>query len=196
MRKLILILLLLAAGFISANAQQRKINGTVKDSQTAQPLPFATVSVETAGKQVKKYAADQNCNFTTDADAGSFIKVTFTGYDPKQVTVGDSTNITILLKSNRSLSEDVVIAYGTEKRKDLTSAVTSISAQQISEAPSTNHATSLASRAPGLEVHSTSTQPGASASVNVRGLNSITQLQGPLYIVDGNALVGDIRSIN
>jgi len=196
MRKLLLILLLLAAGLISANAQQRKINGTVKDSQTAQPLPFATVSVETAGKQVRKFAADQNGNFTTDADAGSFIKVTFTGYDPKQVTVGDSTNITILLKSNRSLSEVVVIAYGTEKRKDLTSAVTSISSQQISEAPSTNLATALASRAPGLEVHSTSTQPGASASVNVRGLNSITQLEGPLYIVDGVALVGDIRNIN
>jgi len=196
MRKLLLILLLLSAGLINAGAQQRKINGTVKDSQTGQSLPFATVSVETAGKQVRKFAADQNGNFTTDADAGSFIKVTFTGYDPKQVTVGDSTNITILLKSNRNLSEVVVIAYGTEKRKDLTSAVTSISAQQISEAPSTNLATALASRAPGLEVHSASTQPGASASVNVRGLNSITQLQGPLYIVDGVALIGDIRNIN
>jgi len=196
MRKLLLIIVLFSAGLLSAHAQQRKINGTVKDSQTGQTLPFATVSLENAGKLLNKFAADQNGKFTVDATVGSVIKVTFAGYEPNKVTVADSTNITILLKGNGNLAEVVVIAYGKEKRKDLTSAVTSISAQQISEAPSTNLATALASRAPGLEVHSTSTQPGASASVNVRGLNSITQLQGPLYIVDGVALVGDIRNIN
>jgi TonB-linked SusC/RagA family outer membrane protein len=196
MRKLLLIILLFSAGLINAYAQQRKINGAVKDAQTGQSLPFATVSVETAGKTVNRFAADMNGNFTVDAETGSTIRVSFTGYEPKKVTVGDSTHITILLKGNTALSEVVVIAYGTEKRKDLTSAVTSISSQQISEAPSTNLATALASRAPGLEVHSSSTQPGASASVNVRGLNSITQLEGPLYIVDGVALVGDIRNIN
>lgn len=196
MRKLLLIIALISAGFMSAYAQQRKINGTVKDSQTLQTLPFATVSVETGGKQVNKFAADQNGNFTVDATAGSTIQVSFTGYESKKVTVGDSTNITILLKTNGNLAEVVVIAYGKEKRKDLTSSVATISAEQISEAPSTNLATALASRAPGLEVHSASTQPGASATVNVRGLNSISQLEGPLYIVDGVALVGDIRNIN
>ena len=196
MRKLLLIILLFSAGLMNASAQQRKINGAVKDSQTGQPLPFATVSVEAAGKPVNKFAADQNGNFAVDAAVGHVLKISFTGYEPKKITVGDTTNITVLLKSNGNLSEVVVIAYGTEKRKDLTSSVTTISAKQISEAPSTNLATALASRAPGLEVHSTSTQPGAGAAVNVRGLNSITQLQGPLYIVDGVALVGDIRNIN
>ncbi|MFI5163372.1 MAG: SusC/RagA family TonB-linked outer membrane protein [Sphingobacteriales bacterium] len=196
MRKLLLIIVLFSGGIISAYAQQRKIHGAVKDSQTGQSLPFATVSVETAGKAVNQFVADQNGNFTVDAVVGSTIKVTFTGYEPKKLTVGDSAEITFLLKSSGNLSEVVVIAYGKEKRKDLTSAVSSISAQQISEAPSTNLATALASRSPGLEVHSTSTQPGANTAVNVRGLNSITQLAGPLYIVDGVALVGDIRNIN
>jgi TonB-linked SusC/RagA family outer membrane protein len=195
MRKLLLIITLFTAGIMYASAQQ-KINGTVRDSQTKEALPFATVSVETAGKTVSKVAANQDGNFTVDAPAGATIQVSFTGYESKKVTVGDSTNITILLKNNSNLSEVVVIAYGKEKRKDLTSSVSTISAQEISEAPSTNLATALASRAPGLEVHSVSTQPGASASVNVRGLNSITQLEGPLYIVDGVALVGDIRNIN
>lgn len=196
MRKLLLIMVLFLVGLLDAYGQQRKINGTVKDSQTGQSLPFANISVETSGKQVVRLVADQNGNFTTDAEVGSIISVTFTGYAPAKVTVGDDTQITIPLKSNANLHEVIVIAYGTEKRKDLTSAVTTISSQQISEAPSTNLATALASRAPGLEVHSTSTQPGASAAVNVRGLNSITQLSGPLYIVDGVALVGDIRNIN
>ncbi len=196
MRKLLLIFTLFIAGIAFASAQQKKITGTVKDLQTKEPLPFATISLETGGKVVNRFAADAKGSFTVDAETGSVIEVSFTGYEPKKVTVGDSTSITLYLKSSGNLAEVVVIAYGKEKRKDLTSAVSTISAQEISEAPSTNLATALASRAPGLEVHSTSTQPGASASVNVRGLNSITQLEGPLYIVDGVALVGDIRNID
>jgi len=196
MRKLLLIFTLLAVGIINASAQQKKINGSVKDSQTNDALPFATITVVVPGQPVNKFAADDHGNFTVDAPVGATIQASFAGYQPKKVTVADSTTITILLKSSGNLSEVVVIAYGTEKRKDLTGAITSISAKEVSEMPSTNLATALASRSPGLEVHSASTQPGASAVVNVRGLNSITQLEGPLYIVDGVALVGDIRNIN
>src|ERR1700757_5136790 len=169
MRKLLLFFTLFAAGIINASAQQKKINGSVKDSQTNDPLPFATITVLIPGQPVNKFAADDHGNFTVDAPVGATIQASFAGYQPKKVTVGDSTTITFLLKSSGNLSEVVVIAYGTEKRKDLTGAITSISAQQVSEMPSTNLATALASRAPGLEVHSTSTQPGASAAVNVRG---------------------------
>ncbi len=199
MRKLLLIFTLFIAGIVFASAQQKKVTGTVKDSQTKEPsLPFATISVENGGKTISKFMQlMQNGNFAVDAATGSVpLEVSFTGYERQRVTVGDSTSITILMKSSGNLAEVVVIAYGTEKRKDLTGAITSISAEQVSEMPSTNLATALASRAPGLEVHSVSTQPGASATVNVRGLNSITQLEGPLYIVDGVALVGDIRNIN
>ena len=196
MRKLLLIFTLFAAGIINASAQQKKINGSVKDSQTNDPLPFTTITLLVPGQPVNKFAADDHGNFTVNAPVGATIQASFAGYQPKKVTVGDSTTITILLKNSGNLSEVVVIAYGTEKRKDLTGAITSISSQEVSEMPSTNLATALASRAPGLEVHSASTQPGASAVVNVRGLNSITQLEGPLYIVDGVALVGDIRNIN
>lgn len=196
MRKLLLIFTLFIAGIAFASAQQKKITGTVKDLQTKEPLPFATIALENEDKTINKFVADAKGNFVLNATAGSVIEVTFTGYEPQKVTIRDSTNITILMKSSGNLAEVVVIAYGKEKRKDLTSAISTISAQEISEAPSTNLATALASRAPGLEVHSTSTQPGAGASVNVRGLNSITQLEGPLYIVDGVALVGDIRNIN
>jgi TonB-linked SusC/RagA family outer membrane protein len=196
MRKLLLIFTLFIAGIAFASAQQKKITGTVKDSQTKEPLPFATIALQTGGKTVNRFAADAKGNFNVDAAAGSVIEVSFTGYEPRKVTLGDSTTITVFMKSSGNLAEVVVIAYGKEKRKDLTSSVSTISAQEISEAPSTNLATALASRAPGLEVHSASTQPGSSAIVNVRGLNSITQLEGPLYIVDGVALVGDIRNIN
>lgn len=197
MRRLLLLLVtLISAGLLSASAQQRKISGTVKDAQSGQTLPFATVAVSVEGKAVNKFAADQNGNFTVDAPTGAIIQVSFAGYAPQKVTIGDKTTIEVLLKNTTNLSEVVVIGYGTEKRKDLTSSVTTVTAQQISEMPSTNLATALASRAPGIEVHSNSTQPGANATVNVRGINSISQTSGPLYIVDGVALTGDIRNIN
>jgi len=196
MRKLLLILTLLVACIVHTYAQQKKVEGVVQDSQTKEPLPFATISLQENGKTTTRLAADAKGHFSINTTAGSVIEVTYTGYEPQKVTLGDAISLAILLKSSGNLAEVVVIAYGKEKRKDLTSSVATISSQEINEAPSTNLATALASRAPGLEVHSTSTQPGASASVNVRGLNSITQLEGPLYIVDGVALVGDIRNIN
>ena len=180
MRKLLLIFGLFAACILNASAQQKKINGTVRDMQTHEALPFSTISIQATGQPVNRFAADDHGNFTANAPVGAMILVSFAGYAPAKVPVGDTTNITIYLKSSGNLAEVVVIAYGKEKRKDLTSSVSTISAQEISEMPSTNWATALASRAPGLEVHSTSTQPGSSASVNVRGLNSITQLEGPL----------------
>jgi len=196
MRKLLLIFTLFIAGIAFASAQQKKITGTVKDAQTKEALPFATISLEDGGKIISKFAADSKGSFSVDATTASVIEISFTGYESRKVTVGDSTNLTILMKSSGNLAEVVVIAYGKEKRKDLTSSVSTISSEEINEMPSTSLASALASRAPGLEVHSTSTQPGASTTVNVRGLNSITQLEGPLYIVDGVALVGDIRNIN
>src|ERR1700761_576676 len=109
MRKLLLIIVLLTTGLLNAHSQQQKINGTVKDSQTGQPLPFATVSVENAGRQVNKFATDQNGKFAFDAAVGSIIKVTFTGYSPQKVTIGDSTNLVILMKPSGNLAEVVVI---------------------------------------------------------------------------------------
>jgi hypothetical protein len=145
MRKILLIFLMFSIVVWNASAQQKKVNGVVKDVANGQTLPFATISVLSAGKVMAKLAADANGNFSVDAQTGSIIQATFAGYEPKQVTA-----LTIQLKSNTNLNEVVVVGYGTEKRKDLTSAATTISAKEISEAPSTNLATALASRAPGL----------------------------------------------
>lgn len=146
MRKLLLFVVLFSAGLISAYAQQRKITGTVKDSQSGQTLPFATISIISNGKTISKSAADQAGKFSVDAETGMIIQVSFAGYEPARITLAASSDLTVSLKSNTNLSEVVVIAYGREKRKDLTSAVTTVTAQQLSEAPSTNLATALGSR--------------------------------------------------
>ena len=129
MRKLLLIFTLFIAGIAFASAQQKKITGTVKDAQTKEALPFATISLEDGGKIISKFAADSKGSFSVDATTASVIEISFTGYESRKVTVGDSTNLTILMKSSGNLAEVVVIAYGKEKRKDLTSSVSTISSE-------------------------------------------------------------------
>ena len=199
MRRPLLVFVLAVCWAFSAAAQQKHLQGIVKDATTQAALPFSTVRVKGTDGSASSVIADAQGKFKIDAVDGATLTVSFTGYKPKVMTISkrDSSFLTVYLEgSNSNLSEVVVIGYGTEKRKDLTSSVSTISAQQISEMPSTSLASALASRAPGLEVHASSTQPGAGTTVNIRGLNSISQLEGPLYIVDGVALVGDIRNIN
>ncbi len=196
MRKLLLLFMLCATCALSAAAQEKLIKGVVKDAATRQSLPLATITIKAKGSPETKMITDDGGNFSLNAAVGTTLQASYIGYTSKEITVGDSTTITFLLQGNNSLSEVVVIGYGKEKRTDLTSSVSSISAKEITELPVTNLASALASRTPGLEVHGTGYSPGAGSSINVRGINSITQSEGPLYVVDGVALVGDIRSIN
>lgn len=199
MRKLLCLLVVFTGCITSAIAQQKHIEGVVKDAGTHDNLPFATIRVKSPAGATSSSMADNKGQFKIDAQPGATVMISFTGYNTVAMIVkeNDSTHWNIMLQNaNAALSEVVVIGYGKERRKDLTSAVATVSGKEIVEMPSTNLASALASRTPGLEVHANSTQPGAGVSVNIRGLNSISQLQGPLYIVDGVALVGDIRNVN
>jgi len=181
-----------------AVAQQRLVQGLVQDASTRAPLPLATINIKAKGAGAVTKITDSRGRFSFTAAAGTSLEVSYAGYKTREVAVqDDSTSITILLEtSDRRLDDVVVIGYGKEKRADLTSAISSISSKDINELPATNLASALASRTPGVEVHSSGYAPGSGNNINVRGLNSITQSEGPLYIVDGVAITGDIRDIN
>src|ERR1700754_322164 len=198
MRKLLLLFMMSVTFIVPALAQQKQVHGVVQDAASHQPLPLATVTIKSNGVIKARKAADVDGKFIIEAETGSILTATYGGYKPKDITIGnaDSTLVINLESSNTSLGEVVVIGYGKEKRTDLTSSVSSISAKEITEMPVTNLASALASRVPGLEIHGTGYAPGSGSAINVRGINSITQSEGPLFVVDGVALVGDIRSIN
>jgi TonB-linked SusC/RagA family outer membrane protein len=198
MRKLLLFLMMSAVFMVPALAQQKQVSGVIQDAASHQPLPLATITIKNNGVVKARKAADINGSFKIDVEPGSILTASYGGYKSKDVTISnaDSTLVILLESTNTSLAEVVVIGYGKEKRTDLTSSVSSISAKDITELPVTNLASALASRVPGLEVHGTGYAPGSGSAINVRGINSITQSEGPLFVVDGVALVGDIRSIN
>ena len=196
MRKLFILFTICVSCVLQGRAQQKQIQGVVEDAASHNPLPLATINIRIKGAPNTTKLTDSKGAFAFSAPAGTILEVSYAGYKTREVVLqSDSASLTILLESTK-LDDVVVIGYGKQRRADLTSAVSSVGPKEINELPVTNLASALASRAPGVEVHSDGYAPGSGNSINIRGLNSITQSEGPLYIVDGVALTGDIRDIN
>ncbi len=131
----------------------------------------------------------------TDASPTTVLNVTYIGFKPQAVKVGNRSSLDIILEEDNTTLEDVVvIGYGTMKRKDLTGAVASVSGAKLAANPVANVAQALQGQLPGVSVSSQDGRPGATMSIRVRGGGSITQSNDPLFIVDG-VQVSDISDI-
>ena len=138
--------------------------------------------------------------------AGSKSQLAFSsvGYDGKTITVGNQTMINVVLSANaQNLSEVVVIGYGTQRKSDLTGAVSSIKTDQLLERPASSLNQALAGRMAGVQVNNNSGRPGGRTTVRVRGFSSINSSNNPLYVVDGVPITNintinpnDIESVN
>ena len=118
--------------------------------------------------------------------ANSQLTFTSVGYDSKTITVGSQTLINVVLAANaQNLSEVVVIGYGTQRKSDLTGAVSSIKTDQLLERPASSLNQALAGRMAGVQVNNNSGRPGGRTTVRVRGFSSINSSNNPLYVVDG-----------
>lgn len=191
------LLLLAICICIQAAAQSRQLKGRVLDASTKRPLPFVTVTNTVNKKASQKSDADGN--FTISVDGKTTLVFSYVGY--KNLTAGVSptdTSITVSMETDISgLNEVVVIGYGSQQKKDLTSAVASISGKELSELPVTNINSALQSRVPGVQINSGGYQPGAGTSIRIRGINTLNaDGSGPTYVVDGVIMTGDIRELN
>ncbi|MFC0186479.1 SusC/RagA family TonB-linked outer membrane protein [Pseudarcicella hirudinis] len=130
------------------------------------------------------------------ANGTGTLVISSVGYVTQEVPLNNRTTIDVTLKTDvKSLSEVVVIGYGTVKKSDLTGAVTTIKADKLLDMPSANVSQALQGKIAGVEVSVNSNAPGAAAKVRVRGIGSINSNIDPLYVVDG--VVGvDGNSIN
>lgn len=192
MKQLFLCLLLLSMQQVFA--QSRQIKGTVAEADTHRPLPNATISIIGRNTIAK---ADSAGRFTITAEGKTILLVTYVGYQSFTIDAGDKTTIDVVLtKEVTDLDDVVVIGYGKQKKKDLTSAISSVSGKELRELPVTNINAALQSRIPGMQVQNTGHEPGAGTSVKIRGINTISSSAGPLYVIDGVATTGDLREIN
>jgi TonB-dependent starch-binding outer membrane protein SusC len=172
---------------------QKQITGTVTDEKQV-PLSGATITVK--GTKVAA-VTDASGKFTiqTPANAKSLV-VSFIGMQSQEIVIGDKTIIAVSLSpSSSTMSDVVVIGYGTRRRAEVTSSISSISAKDIRDLPVAGVDQALQGKIAGLTVTNNSGQPGGGVSVRVRGITSVNNNE-PLYVIDGVPMSGtDANSI-
>ena len=165
-------------------AQKNSFRGKVVD-ESNMPLPGATVHVKGTSQSV---ITDNSGAFQIilASQASVTVEISFIGYEPVERVILAGQPLIVRLKENqKSLSEIVVVGYGTSRKKDLSGAVTNLSAKDLNPGPITNPLQQLAGRAAGVNVTQTGSEPGAAPSVRIRGITSLIGGNDPLVVVDG-----------
>ena len=196
MRKLRLLftclLTFLALG--SALAQTITVKGEVKDANTGEGVPFASIQVKGT---MTGTATDAEGNYSIDVPRNAVLVFSSIGYLNQEAAVEGRSVVNIMLAPDtESLEELVVVAYGTVNKKDFTGSAASLDSKKLEVRPVTNATNALEGITSGVQFTSASGQPGSSGSIRIRGFGSINADSAPLYVVDGVPFDGSISNIN
>lgn len=187
----ILAVMLCSFGIATAQNANGKVSGTVLSATNGEPL--IGVSVMVVGTNSGS-VTDFNGVFEVPAKAGQAIKFSYIGFLGQEVKVS-GTKITIRLKEDqRSLDEVVVMGYGVQKKKLVTGATVSVKGEDLQKMNTTNAMQALQGQTAGVNITSTSGQPGGGFKVNIRGAGTIGNAS-PIYVVDG-VISSDITYLN
>lgn len=150
--------------------------------------PLANVTVTLKGTTIS-VISDNSGSFTInipDDQSNPILIFSSTGYLTQEVSVSSVSHINVKLNTDiKNLNEVVVVGYGTQKRKDLTGSIASVSSGQIDERPVSSYEDALAGLVPGIDVAPRSARPGNTAEITIRGIGSISGGREPLIVVDG-----------
>lgn len=195
----VLALLLVFVG-LDAFAQGIKVTGTVFDNE-GQPMLGAYVIRYDASrtKVLESIMVDIDGKYAIAADQNDILEYSFIGYDKKLEVVGTRSVIDVILypDSSLKLEESVVIGYGSVQRGDLTGSVTNVRMGDINDVSYSSVDAALQGRVAGMDVMSTTGEPGATTSIRVRGTRSISASNEPLIVVDGVMdAINDMNDLN
>ncbi|WP_339751212.1 SusC/RagA family TonB-linked outer membrane protein [Algoriphagus aquimarinus] len=198
----LLAIALIFCATLVANAQTRTVTGTVMDPTIGESVPGATVLVKGTTRGT---ATDLDGKFTLDLQQGDQILiVSFVGYIPQEVEIGNKTTFIINLEEDiQSLEEAVVIGYGTQDKKEITSAVVAIKPEDFNKGNVSNPAQLLQGKVAGLSITRPGGNPNSGFNVRLRGLSTFGANSSPLIVLDGvigasmdNVDPNDIQSID
>lgn len=185
-------LLFLIIGTAGMSAQQFTLKGVVQDGN-GESLIGATVLVKGTSTGT---ATDIDGNFQISTKKGDVLTVSYIGYTPIEYKVTGENNVTLVLKEDSQVLEDVVvIGYGTMRKKDLTGSVTQINPDKIADQnPGTVQ--DLLRGTPGLQIGYDASAKGSGASIKLRGENSLGTNVSPMIVLDGMPFYGELSEIN
>ena len=183
----------LVVGIMWASAQTQRVTGTVISEEDGLPVIGASVLVK--GTQVGTITDMDGKFVMTDVPSSAkLLVVSYVGMRPQEVAVAPTLRI-VLKPATEMIDEVVVVAYGTQKRQSVVGAQSSVSSKDLEKRPITNVTSALSGAASGVQVTTSTGQPGESSTLRIRGFGSINASSAPLYVVDGaiyNGALGDI----
>jgi TonB-linked SusC/RagA family outer membrane protein len=185
---------------VSAQAQRKTITGQVTNEKGE---AVAGASVVAKGTNTGT-TTNTSGNYSLAVLSNATLVISYVGYDAKEVRVGSGTTVNVQIQpANKELDQVIVVGYGTQRKRDVTGSVVSVSEKTLKEVPSANVINQLKGRVAGVDIVSNSATPGASGSIRIRGNRTLTTssgssdaLDGPLLVVDGIPFGGSINDIN
>jgi len=177
-------------------AQSKEVSGTVTASDDNSAIPGVNILVKGTTNGT---TTDIDGKFTLRVnDNSAVLVISSVGYITEEIEVGTQSVINVVMSPDiKTLSEIVVIGYGTQKREDVTGAISSVNASTIEKVPVTTVDQALQGRAAGVQVVNNDARPGGSVSVLIRGIGSLASGGNePLYVIDGYPITGGINNIN
>lgn len=205
----LMLMLFIGISSTDLSAQERvEISGTITDATDGAPLPGASIVV-----QGSQEATGSTIGTTTDMD-GAFslsvpenlntLVVSFVGYLTQEINIDGRTTIDIQLQPDvRTLEDIVVVGYGVQEEKEITSAVSTVDAQEFNRGNVNNPAQLLQGKVPGLSVNNKGGNPNSDGTIRLRGLSTVGANTEPLIVIDGvigaslsNVDPNDIESVN
>lgn len=195
MNKLLLAILMVLGTIGLLSAQSRQVRGKIISSEDNQGIPGVNVLVK--GTQTGSITDADGKFAITVASDNAILVISYVGFTAQEVAVGSQSEVNITLAPDtKTLQDIIVIGYGTQKKSQMTGAISSVSAKEISELPVRSVQQALQGRAAGVDIVATNNRPGSEPNVRIRGRRSFSAGNDPLYVVDGIPLAGGIGDIN
>ncbi len=163
---------------------QNTITGTVTDGENNEPLPGVNVLVKgTTVGTITDIDGKYSLGVPSDAEMLVFSSV---GYTAEEVAINNRSTIDMaMLPDIQSLSEVVVVGYGTQEKRDVTAAIASLDAEQIAKIPVASGVQAMQGQVAGVDIMQSGSRPGQAPSIRIRGRRSISASNDPLYVIDG-----------
>jgi len=188
MRKTLLLLFLLLSGISITYAQTREITGKVTDIKGGAPLIGVSIKIK-GGKAETVTAPDGSFKISVSSSA-RYLVFSYVGYEDNEVEITGTNLLVSMAQSEKSLSDVMVVGYGTRVKRDVTGSIAKVGGKDITNTPATSFESAIQGRAAGVFVQQQNGKLGQAINIRIRGASSLTAGTEPLYVVDGIPITG------